>query len=155
MVTTATALDNSLGAVDSDIISLIDSDSILSHWGSIEPLLTKVLNRIDSGFTLEDVLTQLQWQRMLCWKIKDWEALAITQLGAVPQHKICTIIFVSGDNVNDWLPELVNTLRTYCKTMGAKYLDFYGRDGWRKLAKPLGFDKSYTVMQLEIDHGQE
>ncbi len=138
----------------SGIITPVRSDSILPNWGSIEPHLQRVLSKIDSGHSVDDVLTKLQWQEMQLWNVDNWQALAITQISILPLHSVLAIVYVAGDEVNDWLPELVETLHTYAAETGCKYVEFYGRDGWRKPAKPLGFGDTFTVMRMTVD-GQQ
>lgn len=132
----------------------VRSDSILTNWGSIEPHLQRVLDKIDSGHTVEDVLTKLQWQDQQLWNVNDWQAIAVTQISILPQHKVLSVVYVSGDDVDEWLPDLVSTLREFAQSTGCKYVEFYGRDGWRKKAKPLGFDNAFSVMRLDVN-GQQ
>lgn len=137
-----------------DKIEGVRSDSILENWGSIEPHLQRVLTRIDSGHTVEDVLSKLQWQEMQLWCVNDWQAIAVTQISILPQHKVLAVVYVAGDGVDDWLPALSHTLENFAAGLGCKYVEFYGRDGWRKKAKPLGFENAFSVMRLEVN-GQQ
>lgn len=135
---------------DSIKIEPVNSNSILENWGSIEPHLQRVLNRIDSGHNSEDVLTDLQWSNQQLWNVNDWDAIAITHIGVMPQHKLLTIVYVAGSGIDEWLPKLVELLSEYAEQNDCKYIEFYGRDGWRKSAKALGFDKAFSVMRLTV-----
>jgi len=139
---------------ESDIIAPCCSDSILPNWGSIEPHLQRVLTKIDSGHTVDDVLDKLQWRQMQLWNVANWRAIAITQVTILPQHKVLSIIYLSGDGIDDWLTNLVETLKNYAEQSDCKYMELYGRDGWRKKAKLLGFDKTFSVMRFSIDGKQ-
>lgn len=138
----------------SAIIKPVRPDSILKSWGSIEPHLQRVLNRIDSGHTVDDVLTKLQWADQQLWKINDWQAIAVTQIAVLPQHKTFNICYVAGDGIDEWLSDFVDRMHEYAAFTNCKYVEFYGRDGWRKHGKKLGFDKAFTVMRLTVD-GQQ
>ena len=138
-----------------DIIHPVRPDSILSEWGSIEPHLERVLSRIDSGNSLDDVVTKLQRSQLQLWNIANWQAIAITQVTILPRHKTITIVYVSGDYVDEWLPYLAETMHEFAIFEGAKYVEFYGRRGWQKRAKELGYDEAFTVMRQTVDYGQQ
>lgn len=129
--------------------------SILTEWGNIEPLLFRVIDRVDSGHTPEDILTQLQTGQLQLWKIGDWQAMAVTQVVNLPQMLTLSVYMAAGADADRWMSTLCDTLVDWARQLGCKYLEFYGRPGWQRKAAHLGFNQTYTVMRREIDHGRQ
>lgn len=135
----------------SPIIEGVVSNSILSHWGSIKPHLQRILDKIDSGHTVDDVKKRLLTCEMQLWNINNWQAVAITQICVLPQYNNLVVVYLVGDGVKTWLSDLTSLLTQYAKYHKCKYIEFYGREGWLKVANQVGFKKSFNVMRLDIN----
>ena len=131
------------------MITPIPSNTVRFYWDKARPLLEKVLNRIDTGHTPDDVLRKLLLTQMQLWNINDWQALAVTQITILPQCKTLEIVYCAGDGVDDWLTPLIVEMKKFKHNMGCQYLEFHGRMGWEKRMKKLGFDKTYITMRFE------
>ncbi len=131
-------------------VTPVRSHDVAAVWPQVEPCLTRVLAKIDSGNDLYDVMTKLQMTHQQLWKINDWDAIAITEITVFPLHKNLTVVYVSGEGMEDWLAALTDALKTFAAYKECKYIEFYGRDGWRKPTKRLGFENAFSVMRLAI-----
>jgi hypothetical protein len=133
------------------IVERIGPSSILENWGSVGPLLEKVLNKVETGKRIDDIVTGLQLGDLQLWNVNDFSAIAITEVIIEPKFKHVLVQYLSGDNMKEWLPKLVDELHEYATELGCKYVSLCGRRGWLKTATPLGFDEEFTVMRMKTD----
>ena len=136
--------------VSNEPIRIVRIKEMLAEWDQVEPLLQRVLTRIDSGHTVDDVVTKIQYGDMQLWRVYEWQALVVTQITALPQHRVLSVVYLAGEGLKDWLAELTEALRHYAQQHSCKYVEAYGRDGWRKPTKPLGFTAAFSVIRLEV-----
>lgn len=136
------------------IVTHVPAGSILANWGSISGLIERVTQRVESGYSPFDVMQKLLNADYQLWKVNDWEAAAVTQISILPQFKSLHINFLAGDNAHDWLPALVDTLDEFGRQYDCQRIDFSGRRGWLKVAKPLGFNEELVVMRRHLDGRQ-
>lgn len=136
--------------VSNEPIRIVRVKEMLAEWDQVEPLLQRVIARIDSGHSVDDVVTKIQYGDMQLWRVYDWQALAVTQITALPQHRVLSVVYLAGEELKAWLAELTAVLRHYAQQQSCKYIEAYGRDGWRKPAKPLGFTATFSVMRLKV-----
>ena len=134
----------------------IRRDQILDNWFSkAERMVARILDRMDTGYEVGDVLLQLQLGRMQLWVVDDWEAVAVTEISVWPQYKALTVVFLSGEGMKQWFPELMDTLEAYAGEQGCRYVEAHGRRGWEKVGRTLGYRHAYSIMRKEVDGRQE
>lgn len=125
------------------------SEDVLGVWGFAAPKIEVVLDRFDTGFSLDDVLMRLLRQEMQLWLVDD-RAACVTQICVYPQHKILLVLYLCGEGVDEWLDELRETLEAYGKHMECKYITLRGREGWVKKGKSRGYKPNYTEVRKEL-----
>lgn len=132
------------------VIDPIQSVEVLDHWDEVEPLLARVLDRLDSGRGSEDVLTALQQRKMQLWSVNNWQAACVTRLGVLPQWKALTVVYLAGDGLSEWFDDLMEVLESFANDHGCKYVDVYGRRGWKKVGAHRGYREAATVMRKQL-----
>lgn len=113
-------------------------------------MISRALNQTESGYSEEDVLTKLQAREMQLWVIPEKMA-CVTTIVVYPKFKVCLAAYLGGDDMDEWFPELVETLSTWASQNGCKYLEEWGRKGWEKVAAKQGFKTTFTVMRKPLD----
>jgi len=88
---------------------------------------------------------------MQLWIAGDYQAIAVTQIQIYPQHKTCLIVAMAGEGMDEWFENLVCTIETWAKQMNCKYVEEYGRPGWKRVGAPLGYSQVYAVMRKQIN----
>lgn len=124
---------------------------LIEVWDRAEPLLQRVLDQFDSGYTSEDVLTELQHERMQLWKIGDWDALMVTEIYNVPRWRALLIVWCVGDRMDEWLDPAFEMLERFARAHGCKYVEGRGRRGWTKALAHRGwFKEGMTVVRKAL-----
>lgn len=124
--------------------------SNLAHevWGRVEPQLQRILARVDTGYSTEDVLTAIQQRDKQLWLTE--KAIAVTRIEVTPQFKILQVEHVAGDDMGEWFDGLMDELEAFAKSHGCKYVDAWGRKGWVKAAKHRNYKESLTLVRKAL-----
>ncbi len=125
------------------------SADCLSIWEWVEPLIGRVCSDESVGFSTEDILTKLQTRQMQLWVVPE-KAAMVTQVLVYPQHKVLLVPILAGDDMDEWLPDIVETLVFFAKHMGCKYIEERGRPGWGKVLDKDGFRKAFVTLRKEV-----
>jgi hypothetical protein len=143
--------------MDTDVarvaITPIPSYYITPIWGNVSELISSAVEYVDSGYTADDVRKALTVSEMQLWIAGDYQACAVTQINRYPQHKTCLIVAMAGEGMDEWFDELLSTIEEWASKMKCKYVEEYGRKGWRKIGASRGYEQIYTVMRKPV-HGR-
>ena len=112
-------------------------------WPSVEKEISRVTKRFDLGFDSDHVFKQLKEKSMQLW-LCNGDAVAVTELLAMPDFKVLGVPIIAGKNMRQWLPSLVDILKAYGKHHNCKYVEGYGRKGWERMLEADGF-KPYSI----------
>lgn len=107
---------------------------VMKVWDRLEPLLKRVV-KPNTGYTTEHVLTELQLNKMQAWVVNDFQAVVITSIVVKPLHNVLFVLFLAGDYMDDWLPDLVEFLDDAAVKADCEAVEFQGRKGWGKINK--------------------
>jgi len=119
-------------------------------WDRIAPWLQQALDVIDTGYSTEDLLTEVQMRRKQCWLIND-KAVGITSLVKYPQWTKLVVEYLAGEGMNEWEDEWFTEMTRYAEAHGCKYIEVQGRKGWARIAKSRRDDvMSYTVSRKTV-----
>jgi len=118
------------------IVEIVPRLAIDDIWDSVKDLVAKtndaVLNELD-------VLELLRNGTYTLWVAIDPVSNKVIVAATVefvyyPRDKVCRVVTVGGERLNDWIHHLT-TLEEWAKKQGCTYMDMYGRRGWIKILK--------------------
>ncbi len=130
-------------------ISGVPSHSLLSVWERVTEVLERVVTA-ETGYTLDDILLELHDEQAQLWVVEDFEAVIVTKLLVRPRQKALWVWYVAGDNVGQWIGDLITLLEAFAKHHGCDYLEFSGRKGWAKYCKPNGYRVVLTTFRKDL-----
>mgnify|MGYP003134367433 CR=1 FL=1 len=116
------------------IVPVSEVDAI---WDNIKH---EVARTNDKVFNDEDVKLFINEGIYTLWliienKTNDIIANFTTEYVFYPRDKICRIVTMSGNRMNDWVNETLSMIENWAKEQGCSYMDSYGRKGWKKFLK--------------------
>jgi hypothetical protein len=106
-------------------------------WPRIEGWLQACIDKIDGGYTTEDLLTEIQLRRKQLWLIDD-KAVGITSIIRFPQWKKLLVEYLGGSDMEQWEDDWFSCMDRYARENQCKYIEVYGRKGWARIAKSRG-----------------
>ncbi len=113
----------------------VQSKDIDSVWEEVRQIITPHVIRLGTH-GLADVLENLKcrdWQLWVSQTEKNIEAVCITQINVFPKMKVCRVLLVAGEHMDNWLP-FEDIIAEWAEMQGCKKLVGELRKGWsRKL----------------------
>ena len=97
--------------------------------------LARVLDRMGSLYTVQDILTEIANNRMQSFV--EGDSWAITRIAVYPRAKVLEIFAVVGDL--DELRTLHDRILIFASEIGAGVIQAYGRKGWLHDAQRRGW----------------
>jgi hypothetical protein len=132
------------------MITPIPSNFVSQVWPRVSHHVMAAVEYVDSGFNEQDILERLLSRDFQLWIVGQYQAACVTQITIYPQHKVCLVVALGGEGMDEWLDELMDTVEDWAAQNGCRYVEEYGRKGWLKVGKKRGYGEVYTVMRKSI-----
>ena len=140
------------------IISAVPTDIIPVAWPQVKTHLSKALNVVEGGYTLESLYEQLLTGEQALWVMMDEDTeevvgAATTRICVYPKKNSLAIDWVAGERMADWLPAFSRMMDTYAKDHECTQIEGFGRRGWIKALAPYGYREWYPTFRKELEDG--
>lgn len=122
-------------------------------WPSVEPMVVHSLNEtgFNRAYGSSDILSEVykgHKQLFICVVDNKLKGFAVTHIVDYPKERITDIFLCGGEQMNDWVLKLWQTLKQHAKDAGCGSIRAFGRKGWVKV---LPDDlKSYAMWTMEL-----
>lgn len=131
----------------------VPSSRMSEVWPLAKNLIRDALEYADNKFALEDIFFHLRHMDMQLWLVIDEldaiKGAIVTQIIQYPNKKVLLIMLISGVKFDDW-SHFLSDFIAFAKDHNCQSLEGYGRAGWEKKIKHLGFKKIHTIFSLPI-----
>ena len=132
----------------------ISSENIDLAWKEGSKYILEALEHSDGSYSIEDIYKHLLDNTFLLWLFYNddrhcAEGAMITEIVQYPRRRFCTILFLGADNLDDSLV-LFEEFIKWARNHRCDSINMYGRQGWERRLKSLGFDKLFSVMEKKI-----
>lgn len=132
----------------------IHPENIKLALKDVEKYILRGLEFADNKYNLEDIKDLISQNILILWVVYNDESkkpigCLLTELLEYPQVRALSIFIISGDDLESILT-LLPDLIEYAKHVGCKKIEFYGRPGWERVMKSHSFEKTHTVMRLNL-----
>jgi len=129
------------------------STQVNDVWQFIKENIASALNYADDKYSVDDILGFIRDKKMQLWVVIDQDfaihASIVTQIVNYPRKKVMLIVIVAGVKLNEW-EHIIRNLVQYAKSHDCHSIEAFGRSGWEKKVKHLGFTKIHTYYKLPI-----
>lgn len=136
------------------IIAVPDSE-IDFVWPFVSVLLAPAVELDTGRHALDDVKRDLTERNRQLWAaILDGKCVAVLVTGITqyPGRKVCQAQYCGGSRLDDWLPEILETVERWAGQIGCSALEVVGRRGWVRKFAPYGFSHERVYIEREIPH---
>ena len=116
-------------------------------WNEVEPLIKKAL---DDCYTTDDILQGLiknSFQLFISWNNKV-ESAVVTEVAQYPRKKILRYFLAGGNNLNNWLEPIQETIEKFAKHNNCNSIEVAGRKGWARKLK--GYEQKIYLFSKEL-----
>jgi hypothetical protein len=130
----------------------VQSAQMMAVWPHVSKYFASFEERSRGSAKAGDLLFQCIKAERQCWVATDGaeiKACALTEIQTGPM-KVVLLTFCAGDDMDDWWPEMVATIKAWAKHIGAGRLTAIHRPGWEKFLKRAGFTKTHVISEVDI-----
>jgi len=121
-------------------------------WPQVAEWVAKALEHGGVIYCPADILRALLTRDMQLWLAWDGEALracCVTRLASYPKLRVCCVLIIGGDGVDDWLM-FSKDIEAWAQESGAQAIEGVGRLGWRKKAAPFGYQPEGVIYRKRL-----
>jgi hypothetical protein len=127
-------------------------------WERAEPMIERACAYSNGRFTPESVRDEIDKGIQVLWVLykgdDDMMVVLTTSIQNYPDRKMLNIPFCGSDGSESYWHDnrsmIISRLKDWASQHGCSGIELSGRKGWEKVLSPLGFEKSYIVLELEI-----
>lgn len=121
-------------------------------WPYVSPFVVDALNygfgEWDE-FNIYDFLMDSDMQLWVVIKGNLLKGVVITEVVRYPKKKVLRIALVSGSEIKNW-KHYIDALESWGASINCTAIEGWGRKGWEKMVKDIGFTSSRVVLCKEI-----
>ena len=135
------------------MIQGITSDYVEQAWEYVEDYIADSLKHGVGEYTTDDIKQLCQSKQMQLWIKWDDEEVKgafVTQILNYPQMKILLVLLLGGNDFIKWRDEVDEILIGYGKEHNCKYVEFFGRKGWKNYLKDINYNEQVRMFAKEI-----
>lgn len=122
------------------------------YWPQIEEWVSKALTHGCDIYTKEDVreaLLSREWQLWLALDGDEVRGVGVTRFEDYRRFRVCWLLLVGGNGFRSW-KRFIGEIKADAKRHGCKEIWGNGRDGWKRMAKPFGFEPISTLYRSAL-----
>ncbi len=148
-------LETSDGQSGRFVVTAIPNFAVATIWPAIEPLLEEALRVGFGQHTLEDVYEELVRCTLQLWVGhtggKEPQLICITKVDDFPALKTCTIAYMAGSGLDEFIEPLHNTIIAWARTVNCdSILSLVWRKGLEKKLAKQHWALGPRIMTLEL-----
>ena len=131
----------------------IQSKDVNDAWQYAEEFIVDALKHGIGEYLPEDIKLMCQHQRMQLWiKWSDKGPIGafVTQILNYPQLNVLLVLLLGGKTFLEWKMEIDEILVGYGKEHNCKYVEFFGRKGWKNYLKDINYNEQVRMFAKEI-----
>ena len=135
------------------MINPLTQEEVALRWAEIKPYVDKALEHAIDEHTAHD-----WFLAVMRGDAEVWEAIVgdktmsfgIVKVNHFPQHSQLQMVTAAGEGWDEYGPEALEYAEFVAEQIGCKRVTVWGRPGWQKKMKSLGYEHAYTVMSKEV-----
>lgn len=126
-------------------------------WSIAAPLLAPAVALSNGRISLSSIFDWLTDSRYILWLAyenpTEIRAAFVTREAHYPCRKMLTIDIAGGSEMHGWVSEADRVFRAYARDAGLDGVEIYGRAGWVRALKPLGWTGGTVLVETDTAAG--
>jgi len=131
-----------VGTVDRWYVGVLSNDEIAYFWPQINEALDVTKELWEEFYTKESILDGLAHEKFFLMgaaKDDNFCLLTLISFHDYPAGRRLTCFWMYGEGLEEAARLLDEKLEQFAVTVGAKYIDGYGRKGYERMLRPYGY----------------
>lgn len=137
-------------------LSAVPPTEVRQIWSLVAPLLAPAVQFSNGRISLSSVYDWLIDRRYLLWLAYSngrIGAAFVTREAHYPCRKMLCIDIAGGSDMAGWVNSADATFRAYAKAAGLDGIEIYGRAGWVRALKHLGWTGGTVLVETDVAAG--
>lgn len=134
-------------------IEMVPTENLPLVWPSFQVMLEETPELWMTYNTADSILESLLMGHLQLWSLLDQERrikmVVLTRVGEHATGRTLHILWGKGTDIRRILP-CVQGLEALARKIECTRLEIMGRDGWLRLLKEYGYEKSYIVIAKDL-----
>ena len=137
-------------------ISLVPVDEVRNIWENVSIHVKKATDYTYGRYKEIDVLHECLIGKFNLWIVYreeeevDYIGAAVTEVLQYPRKKALSVVFLSGDDFSEWMPEIDKKFVDFAKVLECDFVEACGRAGWERKVKKLGWIKRFSIIERPL-----
>jgi len=137
-------------------VSGIPSEYIDEVWQDCSKYVEMGINKSQEEMDKHDIYFFLKEKEMQLWVVydeknkKEIKAVVTTQIINYPQKKVCRIVTLGGNDMDEWVAQVLDVLEDWSEEQECESMETVCRKGFIKKLKGFGYEQTYTILGKEL-----
>lgn len=133
--------------------TLVSTNSVLDWWPRVAPWILQAIGDESTWGDIEHIKRELESGCAQLWVVRDThlniQLVVITETMLIGGEPSCVLRWAGGHRVKD-LTFDVGFIEAWAKARGISHIQIWGRRGWERLFKPLGYKHDFCVLSKSL-----
>ena len=131
-------------------VSPVRTDEVRQLWASVAPMLVPAIRYSGGRIDARSVIEWLMDGRYILWVVHTEnsppKAALVTRVARYPRRAMLAVDLCGGSGLEDWAAEADRVLRTFSRQSGLDGVELYGRQGWTRALRRLGWQQTAVMV---------
>ena len=138
-------------------MTAVPPEEVKAVWPKVAPMLAPAVQLSNSRIDMASVFEWLQDRRYVLWvAIEDHHSIRasfVTREARYPKKSMLCIDIAGGSDMAEWVSEADRVFRAYARAAGLDGIELYGRAGWTRALKNLGWTGGTVLLETNLVAG--
>lgn len=131
-------------------VSPVQTGDVRRVWASVTPMLVPAIQYSGGRIDARSVIEWLMDGRYILWVVHTENSLPkaalVTRIARYPRRAMLAVDLCGGSGLEDWAAEADRVLRTFSRQSGLDGVELYGRQGWTRALRRLGWQQTAVMV---------
>ena len=133
-------------------VSPLRPEELRGWWADerMGALVTRLLPHFEGRLGRQDLYEAVQAGTLVAWVIwtESLIAMAFIEVVQYPKGKVCRFAGLAGDDMDEWLDTLVDSVESWARQQGCTHMEIAGRKGWER--KMPGYKLRHVILKRKL-----
>lgn len=135
---------------------LVHPANVEEYWHMVAPWIAQAIGESDAWYDLEAIKKGAKEGLCRLWIGRDQnqeiDLVLVTETWYMDGRKVLVLRWLCGKNMHEWLEDF-HLVEGWAMSNGFQDIHIWGRPGFSKICKPLGFRHEFTVLSKPLIRG--